>query len=66
MEAIVQEALAAADERRIEGPALTPFLLEYMAKRTGGAALEANIALLLNNVALATQVAGVLATNDAI
>ncbi|MAJ46406.1 MAG: hypothetical protein CBC35_03710 [Planctomycetes bacterium TMED75] len=66
VEAIVQEALAAADERRIEGPALTPFLLEYMAKRTGGAALEANIALLLNNVALATQVAGVLATNDAI
>ena len=66
VESIVEEALSAADDRRIEGPAMTPFLLEYMAEKTGGAALEANIALLVNNVSLATRVAGALATDSAI
>lgn len=66
VESIVQKALKAADENRIEGPALTPYLLEYMAKKTGGAALEANIALLVNNVALATRVAEALAMNGSI
>ena len=66
VESIVAEALSAAEERGIEGPELTPFLLDYMAEQTGGAALDSNIALLLGNAALAARVAGVLATSESI
>ena len=57
VERTVEEALEAAEAEAIHGQALTPFLLEYMAKKTGGAALEANIALLLNNADLAARAA---------
>lgn len=49
------ESLATA--RGIAGRDRTPFLLKELAERTGGRALEANLALLAANAALAAQVA---------
>ena len=40
---------------------MTPFLLGRILERTGGRSLEANIALVRNNAALAAQVAVALA-----
>ncbi|MBW3085505.1 Pseudouridine-5'-phosphate glycosidase [Austwickia sp. TVS 96-490-7B] len=57
LEETVTKAWAAADERGINGQGLTPFLLEFIRAKTGGASLEANVALYRNNVQLATQVA---------
>ena len=39
------------------GKAVTPFLLWCLAEETGGASLEANLALLESNAALAAEVA---------
>jgi pseudouridine-5'-phosphate glycosidase len=49
-----------ADRARAEGisgKALTPFLLACLAEETGGRSLEANLALLEDNAALAARVA---------
>ena len=64
VEQIVEEAMEAAQVAGIEGQKLTPFLLEYMAKKTGGDALEANIALLMNNAGLAARVASTVACDE--
>jgi len=53
-------ALAEAKARRIEGNAVTPFLLKWLAQETEGASLKANIALLKNNAAVAGQIAAAL------
>jgi hypothetical protein len=45
----------------VRGKEITPFLLQHLATATGGAALTANIALLRNNVRVATEVAVALA-----
>ena len=66
VEQIVEEAMDAAVQDGINGQALTPFLLEYMARKTGGEALEANIALLMNNARLAAQVASSVAQDQTI
>jgi pseudouridine-5'-phosphate glycosidase len=49
------EARAAAEG--VIGKALTPFLLSCLADRTSGRSLEANMALLQSNAALAAEVA---------
>lgn len=48
---------ADAARERIRGKALTPYLLSCLAERTGGASLEANLALLESNARLAGEVA---------
>lgn len=53
----LKAALALAKQRRVEGKAVTPFLLKQLAQRTKGKALAANLALLENNAAFAAQVA---------
>jgi pseudouridine-5'-phosphate glycosidase len=53
----VAAALAAADEARIFAKEVTPFLLSEIGRRTGGAALTANIALVRNNARLAARIA---------
>lgn len=53
----IARALADAQAQGIRGKAITPFLLARVAERTGGASLQANIALVLHNAALAAQVA---------
>lgn len=51
------EALAECRERGITGQAVTPFLLDHLMRRTGGASLEANLAAVRGNVQLAAHVA---------
>lgn len=53
---IVQSAKE-AKEAGITGKAVTPFLLERIFQMTGGASLEANIALVLNNARLGARIA---------
>jgi pseudouridylate synthase len=53
----VKQALAEATQAGIGGPALTPYLLESLAKATGGSSLSANLALLESNAALAAEIA---------
>ncbi len=57
MEPLLRQALALADQQHIRGKNLTPFLLSHIALATHGRSLEANLALLENNAAVAAQVA---------
>ncbi|MGP3930150.1 pseudouridine-5'-phosphate glycosidase [Nonomuraea sp. KM88] len=54
---VLAEALAAAERQGIKGQAITPFLLGYLVDGTGGASLEANLAAVRGNTALAAQIA---------
>jgi pseudouridylate synthase len=54
---IIEEALKEAEEKQIAGKAVTPFLLDKVKTLTGGKSLEANIALVKNNAALAAKIA---------
>ncbi len=58
----VRACEADAERERIRGKAVTPFLLGCLAERTGGASLEANLALLEANARLAGEVAVAAAT----
>lgn len=55
--AIIENACVEAEENGIAGKELTPFLLGKIKDATGGKSLEANIALVYNNVALASKIA---------
>jgi pseudouridine-5'-phosphate glycosidase len=57
LEAAIDSALAEARARGIARNASTPFLLKWVARETGGASLNANVALLENNAAVAAQIA---------
>ena len=57
VEAAIHQALAEAEENKISGAAVTPFLLERVSQLSGGASLQANLALLRNNARLAAQIA---------
>jgi len=61
VEAATRDALAAARARGVTGAAATPFLLAELERRTAGASLDANVALVLHNVAVAADVAAALA-----
>ncbi|MFF2064366.1 pseudouridine-5'-phosphate glycosidase [Streptomyces sp. NPDC058200] len=54
---VLAEALAECQERGIVGQAVTPFLLDQLMRRTGGASLEANLAAVRGNVRLAARIA---------
>jgi pseudouridylate synthase len=54
---LIAQASLEARQQKIQGQALTPFLLERIRERTGGRSLRANLALLLNNADLAAQIA---------
>jgi pseudouridylate synthase len=59
----VAEAVARCRDRAgaVEGKALTPHLLACLAEATGGRSVEANLALLRSNAALAGEIAAALA-----
>lgn len=57
LEQILNVALQEAEQERISGYSLTPFLLQKMAERSDGATLRANIALLENNARVAAEIA---------
>jgi pseudouridine-5'-phosphate glycosidase len=55
---VVSEGLAAADAAAVSGKEITPFLLDWLQRETGGASLDANVKLVLRNAALAAAIAG--------
>lgn len=57
VEAWVAEALAVAREQAITGHAVTPFLLAELGRRSDGRTLQANVALLRANAAVAADIA---------
>lgn len=58
---VVEQALAEAAAQGVAAKAVTPFLLQRIFELTGGASLEANIALVLNNARLGAAIARELA-----
>jgi pseudouridine-5'-phosphate glycosidase len=56
-EALLAGALEAARRAKIGGKAVTPFLLDHIYRASGGASLEANLAAVRNNVAVAAEIA---------
>lgn len=60
VEEAIQAALVEADQNQVRGSAVTPFLLERVSRLSGGASLQANLALLENNARLAAQIAAAL------
>ena len=50
-------AIADAEEMKVRGRTLTPFLLERLAELTGGATVTANLALLRHNARVAAELA---------
>ncbi len=57
IDGVIEEALSEMQRQGITGKDTTPFLLASIAERTGGRSLEANIQLVLNNAAIATEIA---------
>ena len=60
----LQRALREASEAGVSGKELTPFLLDAMARHSGGRTLEANTALIRNNARLGAQLAVQLAVHN--
>jgi pseudouridine-5'-phosphate glycosidase len=57
VDAWIERALASVTAAGIRGKHVTPYLLDYVAKESRGRAMEANIALLVNNARVAAQIA---------
>ena len=54
---VVAEGLAAAATAGVSGKEITPFLLDFLQRETGGASLEANVRLVERNASLAAEIA---------
>ncbi|MFI9064787.1 pseudouridine-5'-phosphate glycosidase [Streptomyces sp. NPDC053429] len=54
---VLAEALAECRKRGLTGQAVTPFLLQFLVRATGGASLEANLAAVRGNVRLGARIA---------
>ena len=57
MSAVIDRALAQADEAGVKGKDITPFLLAHIVELTGGDSLKTNIQLAFNNARAAAQIA---------
>ena len=57
VESALGEAMREAAQRRLAGKAVTPLLLELLAKKTGGRTLATNLDLLENNARVAAELA---------
>ncbi len=57
LEPIIAKVSREAQDKKINGQALTPFLLQRVSELTKEKSLRANLALLLNNARLASQIA---------
>jgi len=58
---VLTEGLIAAEAAGVRGRDVTPFLLDHLARGTGGASLEANVRLVARNARLAAEIAAELA-----
>ncbi len=65
IDAAIAGGLAAAAADGVRGRDVTPFLLAHLAEATGGASLEANVALVRHNAATAAKIAVALEKPDA-
>jgi pseudouridine-5'-phosphate glycosidase len=54
---LLEQGLAAADATGVHGKAVTPFLLDWFHRESGGETLRANRAIILRNAALAARIA---------
>jgi pseudouridine-5'-phosphate glycosidase len=54
---VLAESLTAAEAAGIRGKAVTPFLLDYMQRATGGASVTVNLDVARGNITLAAQIA---------
>lgn len=61
IDGIIEKALAAANEQRVSGKDITPFLLSEITRITQGKSLEANLELVYNNALVGGQIASALA-----
>jgi pseudouridine-5'-phosphate glycosidase len=57
VEPLIDAALAAADDEGVAGGAVTPFVLSYLHRESGGRTLAVNKRLVADNAALAAEVA---------
>ena len=57
LEPIIEHASREAQDKKIHGQKLTPFLLQRISEVTRGRSMRANLSLLLNNARLAAQIA---------
>jgi pseudouridine-5'-phosphate glycosidase len=57
VEPLIGQALEAADEQGVAGPAVTPFVLSYLHRESGGRTLRANRDLIVGNARLAGEIA---------
>ena len=57
LQQVVEESLKSAEDQNISGKDITPFVLEQIVQKTGGASLEANIALIQNNARVGAGIA---------
>jgi pseudouridylate synthase len=57
IEVAIDRALAEAERKGVNGPAVTPFLLEAVSRFTNGRSLQVNLSLLEQNAALAAAIA---------
>ena len=62
VEQFIAQAVREAEDKRITGKAVTPFLLSRLNELSGGKSLASNVALIKNNAALAAQIAKQLAS----
>ena len=63
MEGFIQQALQAAQEKKVSGKEVTPFLLKYLADHTHSESLDANIALIEHNARVGASIAVALAVH---
>ena len=56
-ERLLRGGLAEANEKRVTGKAVTPFLLEYFHSHSDGESLRVNVEIIKNNSKLAAQIA---------
>ncbi len=64
LEALINEALAQAEDQHITGASVTPFLLSRIARATEGESVSANLALLINNATWAARFASAYAEGN--
>jgi pseudouridine-5'-phosphate glycosidase len=57
IEPLVEQALRSADDDGVRGQAITPYVLSYLHRESGGRTLESNKALVAANAGLAAEIA---------
>ena len=60
IEPLIQRALADAEQRGVQGQSVTPFVLSFLHRESGGRTLRANRDLIVANARLAGEIAAVL------